>query len=256
MKAATEELLYVLLWGAENLMRPSFHRLNESFETWSYRKGLLHQIAELERRKLLERKPSKSAERIYRLTPTGRLVALGGIDPPTRWNREWDGRWRIVAFDLPEKENAARVRLRRLLKDRGFGYLQNSFWITPDPLDTPIARLAAKGQDVESFVTLEAMPCSGESNQARVAGAWNFEGINERYEFLMSWLQRPPSVGRGQDASSEELQQWAREEKRRWQSAISVDPFLPAELLPKNYLGRKAWNLRGRVLGRAGGWLS
>jgi DNA-binding transcriptional regulator PaaX len=39
-----------------------------------------------------------------------------------------------VLFDVPTGQNAQRERLRRCLRDKGFGYLQNSVWISPDPL--------------------------------------------------------------------------------------------------------------------------
>ena len=41
----------------------------------------------------------------------------------------------MVVFDLPEAKNKLRVRLRRFLQEQHFGYLQNSVWITPDPLE-------------------------------------------------------------------------------------------------------------------------
>jgi hypothetical protein len=49
LKAKTEELLYVLLWSAEQLTRPSFRNLTDSYESWAYRHGFLRQIAALEK---------------------------------------------------------------------------------------------------------------------------------------------------------------------------------------------------------------
>ena len=83
VKARTEEFLYFLLWGADRLMRPTFRNLTDSFESWAYRKGFLRQIEELEARKILERKPGGASEAIYRLSDKGRLVALGGRNPPS-----------------------------------------------------------------------------------------------------------------------------------------------------------------------------
>ena len=39
---------------------------------------------------------------------------------------KWDGKWRIVIFDIPEKFKKAREALRRKLKDLGFLELQKS----------------------------------------------------------------------------------------------------------------------------------
>jgi hypothetical protein len=120
------------------------------------------------------------AERIYRLTAQGRLHVLGGRDPEQRWARHWDGQWRIVLFDLPVGRSAHRVRLWRYLRNRGFGYLQNSMWITPDPLKEEHGILTGGKIDVESLILLQARPCAGESDEQIVAGAWDFERINIR----------------------------------------------------------------------------
>ena len=44
---------------------------------------------------------------------------------------KWDGKWRIVIFDIPEKFKKAREALRRKLKDLGFLELQKSVFILP-----------------------------------------------------------------------------------------------------------------------------
>ena len=252
MNSKTEEFLYLMLWGAETLLRPTFRNLNESYEGWAYRTGVWRHLARLEERKLIEGKPGKVAERIYRLTETGRLAALGGRDPHERWARSWDGRWRMVIFDLPERENTARVRLRRFLKDRGFGYLQNSVWITPDPLDDRVKALAAAGENVESFLTLEARPCSGENDHAIVAGAWNFDQLNRRYEKCLSFLSKRAESRETGGSDTTRLHQWGRQERALWRDAVRGDPLLPSVLLPEGYRGKEAWRLRNAVLRKVG----
>src|SRR5439155_10688504 len=168
MRTKTEELLYLLLWTCDMVTRPSFRNLNGSFEGWAYRNGFGRQLAELERQKLLESrnpgsKGSRRLNRALRLTEAGRLHALGGRDPEIRWQRRWDGRWRLVLFDLPNAQSTLRNRLRMQLRRLGFGWLQNSVWISPDPLDTEKAALGGSHVDVESLIVFEARPCSGES---------------------------------------------------------------------------------------------
>ncbi len=67
----------------------------------------------------------------------------------------------MVLFDVPQSKASDRARLRRSLADRGFGYLQNSVWITPDPLTEEREALGAGRVDVESLIILEARPCAG-----------------------------------------------------------------------------------------------
>ncbi len=50
----------------------------------------------------------------------------------------WDGRWRVLIFDVPEKHKKAREALRRKLKDLDFVRLQDSVWVTPYPCEDEI----------------------------------------------------------------------------------------------------------------------
>lgn len=43
---------------------------------------------------------------------------------------EWDGKWRIVIFDIPEQKRIVRNLFRRNLKKWGFKYLQKSVWVS------------------------------------------------------------------------------------------------------------------------------
>lgn len=47
----------------------------------------------------------------------------------------WDGKWRIVMFDIREKRRKTRARLRHLLMGAGFVRLQDSVWVHPYPCD-------------------------------------------------------------------------------------------------------------------------
>ena len=67
-------------------------------------------------------------ELIIRLTDKGREKAiLAELQNPVR---EWDGKWRIVIFDIPEKRRAARDLLRHNLKSWDFIQWQKSVWVT------------------------------------------------------------------------------------------------------------------------------
>jgi len=65
--------------------------------------------------------------------------------------------WRV---EVPTGQNAQRERLGRYLRDKGFGYLQNSVWVTPDPLTEEREILGGGKINVESLLLLEARPCA------------------------------------------------------------------------------------------------
>ena len=254
MRISAEEFLYTLLWGAEALARPSVRNALESFEGWASRTGVLRQLHRLERRRLVERMSNNvgcPVEQIYRLTEIGRLAALGGRDPEQRWARHWDRKWRIITFDLPEKQNGARVKLRRYLKERGFGYFQKSVWISPDPLEEDLKNLSLPGKSVQSLSPWEATSCAGEIDASIVIGSWDFERIGRLHGECLRILRNPPWKNKkSRDVAL--LREWASEERAAWNAVIEVDPFLPSMLLPKGYLGREVWRLRNVVLREAG----
>ena len=252
MKPKTEEFLYLLLWSADKLMRPTFRNLTDSYESWVYRNGLSRQLATLEQHQLLERDPKAPGDRIYRLTEQGRLHALGGRDPATQWSRHWDGRWRLVLFDVPMEQHALRNRLRRYLRAHGFGYLQGSVWITPDPVRGEREILTGGKINVESLLLLEARPCSGESDVEIASGAWDFGDINSHYARYLKLLDQRPDEPLRDNTAAKLLQRWAAEERATWLAAVEIDPLLPKRLLPPDYFGCRAWQRRIEVLRRAG----
>ncbi len=248
MKPKTEEFLNLLLWSADLLARPTFRNLTDSHESWAYRNGLTRQVAALERQKLLERDAGSPNDRLYRLSARGRLHVLGGRDPEERWARNWDGQWRMVLFDVPTGQNARREQLRRYLRDKGFGYVQRSVWITPDPLTEERQILGGGKINVESLLLLEARPCAGESDIEIVAGAWDFESINRRYARHLKILGERPGGVVPTGVAAKALLRWAAAEREAWLEAVTNDPLLPGRILPSNYLGQQAWRRRVEVL--------
>ena len=63
---------------------------------------------------------------ILKLTDAGRTVYLLSNDNVDNW----DGKWRIVIFDIPEQKRLIRDLFRRNLKKWGFKHLQKSVWIS------------------------------------------------------------------------------------------------------------------------------
>lgn len=53
--------------------------------------------------------------------------------------RSWDGKWRLLTFDIPEAKMAARHTFRRKLKELGFFHFQRSVFIIPYPCEDEIA---------------------------------------------------------------------------------------------------------------------
>ncbi|MCL4366442.1 hypothetical protein M1437_04405 [Patescibacteria group bacterium] len=64
----------------------------------------------------------------YKLTDKGKERAI--LASLNFSEKQWDGKWRLVIFDVPEKRRQARDLLRSKLKQWGFINFQQSVWGT------------------------------------------------------------------------------------------------------------------------------
>lgn len=67
-------------------------------------------------------------EILIKLTDEGRARALW--EKVSRDSKAWDGKWRIVAFDIPQSHYLIRDLFRRRLKEFSFMQLQKSVWVS------------------------------------------------------------------------------------------------------------------------------
>ncbi len=82
----------------------------------------------------------------------GRMYALYEIQKKPK---RWDGRWRIVMFDIWEKRRAVRDCLRQMLMRIGFVQLQHSVWVYPYDCEEVIAFIRTElkaGSGIQYFV--------------------------------------------------------------------------------------------------------
>lgn len=86
-------------------------------------------IKRLRERGLLEEEREHSGRTILKLTQKGREEALLRSDEDNA-QYNWDGKWRIIIFDIPEDKRLIRDLLRQRLKKWGFAQLQKSVWVT------------------------------------------------------------------------------------------------------------------------------
>ena len=69
------------------------------------------------------------------------------IDRP----KKWDGIWRMVMFDIPQKRRGARAVFRKKLRDLGFLPYQKSVFVFPFPCEREV-RFAAEYLSMQPYV--------------------------------------------------------------------------------------------------------
>lgn len=121
--------------GLSHSPQQHFRILKEMRKEWrTINERALHRaIQKLYDARMVDSKEDSDGAVTLLLTDKGRTRAL-------RYNLEtltvpvmqrWDGKWRIVFFDIPENRKAARDALARILKQAGFHHFQKSVFVHP-----------------------------------------------------------------------------------------------------------------------------
>ncbi len=99
-------------------------------------------ISKLAGRNLIEFKKNKNRKTFAKLTKKGeRILRLAEIDNyQIKKPKKWDGKWRLITFDIKETRRSTRSKIRHTLKSIGFCQLHKSVWVYP--------------YDCEDFITL------------------------------------------------------------------------------------------------------
>lgn len=101
------------------------------------RKNWRTSLDRLVRRGLVRKEKSKSGLK-YTITIKGKSWFDGFNKEFEKEELWWDGKWRIVSFDIPEKLRKHRDALRSELAANGYQKLQNSVWVGRLPLSADV----------------------------------------------------------------------------------------------------------------------
>jgi hypothetical protein len=102
-------------------------------------------IKKLSSEKLVEETVLPDGSFCLKLTKKGkweaRVLDLMGSTINFKKPKKWDGKWRLVFFDIPEKERQFRDILRQHLYRLNFFKIQQSVFVSPYPFEKPISDL-------------------------------------------------------------------------------------------------------------------
>lgn len=110
------------------------------FTKRKYDKKFISAVHYLKKRKLILIKENQDGSVKVELSKNGRKKTLiYNLDSlKIKPMRKWDGKWRFVVFDIPNKFKARSNALRDKLKELGLYQFQKSVWIHPYPLENEI----------------------------------------------------------------------------------------------------------------------
>jgi phenylacetic acid degradation operon negative regulatory protein len=199
-------------------------------------------LARMTRRDLLTR--HRHGKRVfYGLTGHAREVLREGEERIWRRpavNRDWDGRWTLLGFSLPERQRGDRHLLRSRLSWAGFGLLQNGLWLTPAAVD--VDRLL-EGLDVVDHVkAFRATMLAPTDVDQLIADAWDLDALAARYRaFLDRWDRPEPAPAAPDDLARQLLL------LTEWLMLVREDPRLPVEHLPADWPAVRAEHVTLRL---------
>lgn len=144
--------------------------------------------------------------------------------PFVDWQQEkWDGYWRMVIFDIAEKNNSVRQKLRRELLRLKFGQLQKSIYITPHKSEEKIWQWLKENNLTGQAGILVAKQLFIDNFKSLAEKIWHLDRLNRLYGQLKKI--------KIEDKFS------AKKWLGRYLEIAAADPFLPSELLPKLWKG-------------------
>jgi phenylacetic acid degradation operon negative regulatory protein len=202
---------------------------------------------------------------IYRATPAGQDVLTANSTRHTLAYAQdaagtgWDRTWRIVAFNIPEAQRAARDALRDTLLSLGAAPLQGGVYISPHRWDEQVHHAVDRlgvGAHV-TIATTDDLEFAGERDPRRIAAlVWPLDEIARYYEEFIEHYSGVPELLEGwrRDGRRIEEKDWlpgALLMAARFNQSFGIDPLLPPELLPRPWPGRAARQVlaRCRILG-------
>jgi phenylacetic acid degradation operon negative regulatory protein len=174
----------------------------------------------------------------YRLTPAAAMfLAIGGsaIVSPADGDVPWDGQWTLVAFSLPQQENAQRRGLRAQLRWMGYAPLYDGLWVSPRDLPEP-ARAELGRFTPGAMTVFRARHVELDAAGRSPLDAWDTGAIAAEYEsFIQCWSATPPRMDALQIAGAEAVRV-RTEVMDTYRRLPILDPQLPSRLLPPGWL--------------------
>lgn len=161
--------------------------------------------------------------------------------------KAWDGHWYLLAYSIPEDRRHLRDRLRVRLSWLGFGQLGNGLWITPHDLRDDVEEIAGALRLTRNIDVFRAQHHGLSDVEHLVNESWDLEAINRRYQkFIDKYepqLARFRSLVPRKQLSNDECFALRFVLIHEYRVFPFLDPYLPAELLPAEWLGAQALEL-------------
>lgn len=176
----------------------------------------------------------KDKEIYYQITPKGEEEfdkVLGSL----RKSGNWDGRWRLVMFDIPESKRAVRDQLRRELTKLGLGILQASVWISPNDIKKEV-ELIGKKLKIENSIRFFEVTRNKSLDRTILERSWKLPEFLDLYKLFNLEAERLFKMS----VKINNLRFSAKKLIFEYALILQKDPIMPWEFRTKDELRKNA----------------
>jgi phenylacetic acid degradation operon negative regulatory protein len=174
----------------------------------------------------------------WQLTEPGRRLLTDGAEriysfaAPTP---SWDGRWLMVSVTVSEGQRRLRHQLRTRMTWAGFGSPAPSLWVSPNTHREAEAKQILGDLGLSDIALSFIGPFAGIGTQENLVDqAWNLRQLAQHYQaFLDEFADAHPAPGEETLLTQVRL-------VHEWRRFPFLDPQLPSELLPPDWIGTRA----------------
>jgi phenylacetic acid degradation operon negative regulatory protein len=157
----------------------------------------------------------------YELSDSGRKKLAEKVHSFMNSDFTWDGKWRVVVFDIEERYRRKRDRFRSFIKSLGFGKLQKSIWLTPFPVTEKVEELIQKSGLQDKVLLIETNYVGGIKGKKIVEDVWKVSLLDLSYQDFINRCRIATHL--------------TKDLRQEFIELICQDPFLPRELLPEGW---------------------
>jgi phenylacetic acid degradation operon negative regulatory protein len=157
-----------------------------------------------------------------------------------RSKKRWDGLWRLVIYDIPERFKYRRDTLRDFLKELGFGKVQESCWVSPYDFSSLLYEFCKFHKILKYICIYEGKFFAGKNIDLLVEEIWHLRDLNRKYEEFINLCKKEIEVIEIEELNSKECYERYYKVYKIYKNLVEDDPFLPDRFLKKN-LREKAY---------------
>lgn len=231
-----KNLLFILAFVADEYGQMTRSGVYRSLFWQDYHpRSVVQEVSRMVKLDEIERRIDKKGNVVLHLKSKGGKLLDKEIPLRKLQKKKWDGKWRLVIFDIEEKLRKVRNNLRRKLKELGFGMWQKSIYISPHPVMREMNEYLNQRRLYPAVVCFESQRIEVGSDREFAEMVFKLSKLNELYKGIAARAEKIRRKKERGLISSIEVEQKFHLLWIEYLDLVGSDPYLPLELLPKKW---------------------